>query len=217
MKKQLRKSDIDTVAIKRRTAEFVAYKQIINFDSMQELFGDDYDVIDGIYAHLRNYYGGDYLFWLQYGRAEVHFDNFSTAENYLNQSLGIRHNYQAEHYLGVLFMKRALYRDSTSEAAADVKRGEEILRQQIHDRGDTDAYPYSALLTHKLRYLRKYRTVRFKEELEELKELGEIGLRQHGAIRDTYNEVLREYLMQAIPTQNVQAEAVSETAESLNE
>ncbi len=194
-------SDINPTTVRLRTAEFIAYRGIINFDSMQDLFGSDYDVIDGIYNELKNYYGEDYLFWLQYGRAQVYFDNFSVAENYLNQSLGIRQNFQAEHYMGVLFLKRALYRDHPSEAAADAKKGEEILREQIRDRGDSDPYPDSALVTHKFRYLRKYGTTKLQEEMEELKQLAESGVRNHplhAPLKDAYKEVLRAYLSLAV-------------------
>jgi ABC-type phosphonate transport system ATPase subunit len=194
-------SDINPTTIRRRTAEFTAYRGIINFDSMLELFGPDYHAIDAIYEELRHYYGEDYLFWLQYGRAQVHFDNFSLAENYLNQSLGIRQNYQAQHYMGVLFLKRALYWENAGDAATDLRKGEEVLRQQIRDRGDKDPYPYAALITHKFRYLRKYGSTNLQEELTELKELAEIAVTRyplHEALRDTYQEVLRAYLSLAL-------------------
>lgn len=170
-------SELNLQAIRHRTPEFVAYRGIINFDNMQNLFGDNYEIIERIYDELRNFYGEDYLFWLQYGRAEVYFDNFSTAENYLNQSLGIRDkgNFQAKHYMGVLFLKRSLYQESVALAATDARQGEEILRQQIRERGDDDPYPYSALVIHKLRYLRKYQPARMSEELEELKNLAQLG------------------------------------------
>lgn len=201
-------SDITPATMRLRTAEFTAYKGIINFDSMQDLFGPDYGVIDGIYNELKAYYGDDYLFWLQYGRAEVYFDNFSVAENYLNQSLGIRQNYQAQHYMGVLYLKRALYRENDNEAAADVKKGEEILRQQIRERGDSDPYPYAALVTHKFRYLKVYGSLNLEGELEELKELAETAVRKHprhGPLTDAYEEVFRAYLSLAIPDNSAPA------------
>jgi hypothetical protein len=85
--------------IKQRTPEYIGYRGIINFDTIHELFGDDYDAIERVYAELRPFYGEDYLFWLQFGRAEVYFDKFSTAQNYLNHSLNIRDqgNFQAHH------------------------------------------------------------------------------------------------------------------------
>jgi hypothetical protein len=196
-------SEVNPEAPHRRTPEFIAYRGIINFDSMQDLFNDDYEAIEEIYSELKGYYSQDYLFWLQYGRAEVYFDNFSKGENYLNQSLGIRENIQARHYMGVLFLKRALYQENATLAALDAKQGEEILRQQIRDRGDTDPYPYAALVIHKLRYLKKYHPTKFSEELEELKDLAQLGLQKHpleNSMKDAHKEVFREYLMQAVQT-----------------
>jgi hypothetical protein len=89
--------DITPYNITRRTPEYIAYRSLINFDNMVDLFGEDYEVISGIYNELKAYYPDDFLFWLQFGRAEVHFDHFAIAENYLNQSLAIRDagNFQA--------------------------------------------------------------------------------------------------------------------------
>lgn len=194
--------------IQRRTSEFIAYRGIINFDNMQQLFGDNYDVIEEIYDQLKDYYGTDYLFWLQYGRAEVYFDNFSTAQNYLTQSINIRGkgNFQAKHNMGVLFLKRARFQVNASLAAADAAKGEEILREQIRERGDEDSYGYSALVTHKLRYFRKYPPPRLSQELEELKDLAQLGLQKFpfsDAMKDAHQEVLRAYLMTAVPAKKV--------------
>lgn len=124
---------------------------------MHHLFGENYDFIQDIYEHLKDYYGTDYLFWLQYGRLEVYFDNFSTAQNYLTQSINIRGtgNFQAKHNMGVLFLKRARFQESPGAAATDAAEGERILREQMRERGDEDSYGYSALVTHKLRYFEK--------------------------------------------------------------
>lgn len=103
-------AEVTPYNIRLRTPEYIAYRGIINFDNMLEILGVNYELISDIYDELKDYYRDDFLFWLQYGRAEVYFDNFATAENYLNQSLGIRssNNFQAKHNLGVLFLKRSL-------------------------------------------------------------------------------------------------------------
>ena len=170
---------------------------------MQQLFGDNYDVIEGIYDELRSYYGGDYLFWLQYGRAEVYFDNFSTAQNYLNHSLNIRDhgNFQAKHNMGVLFLKRARFQDNAALAAADATHGEEILREQIRERGGEDSYGYSALVYHKLRYLRRFPPSNLNEQLEELKDLAQIGFVKFPfseAMKDANQDATRAYLMTSV-------------------
>jgi hypothetical protein len=195
--------DLTPYTISRRTPEFIAYRGIINFDNMVDLFGEDYEVISGIYNELRGYYSNDFLFWLQFGRVEVHFDHFAIAENYLKQSLGIREvgNFQAWHNLGVLYLKRGRLDPNEATADADLHRGEDILRAQIPERGEVDAYPYAALIIHKLRYLRTHGSVRYTEEIEELVGLAEIGIRKHPmdeAMREAHQHIMREYLMLAV-------------------
>jgi hypothetical protein len=206
-------SDITPENISRRTPEYLAYRSIINFDNLLDLFGEDYEVISAIYGELKTYYPNDYLFWLQFGRAEVYFDHFSVAENYLNQSLGIRQvgNFQALHNLGVLYLKRARQDENAASAEADAKRGEELLRQQIGERGEVDAYPYAALVTHKLRYLKARGSLKYNEQLEELVQLAEIGIRKYPydeAMQEAQQEALREYLMIAV-TENIRTHATT--------
>jgi hypothetical protein len=195
--------DITAENITRRIPEYVAYRGIINFDNLVDLFGEDYEVISGILSELRAYYSNDFLFWLQFGRAEVYFDHFEIAENYLQQSLGIRDtgNFQAWHNLGVLYLKRARYDQNEATADADARRGEKILREQIAERGNLDAYPFAAIVTHKLRYLKAHGSVRFAAEVEALVTLAELGVRKHPfdeALRLAHQEVMREYLMIAV-------------------
>jgi hypothetical protein len=166
---------------------------------------------------LKSYYRDDFLFWLQFGRVEIHFDHFSVAENYLRQSLGIRDhgNYQAHHHLGVLFLKRALFEENLTSYQADAEEGERILRKQINDRGPVDAYPYAALITHKLRFLKKKGSLKLIDELEELWNLAQIGLKKHAldpAMQEAHQEIYREYLMQA-----VKKAAASTSMKSANE
>jgi hypothetical protein len=196
-------SEVTPYNIHLRTPEYIAYKGMVNFDTLLQVLGINYELISDIYEEMKDYYGEDFLFWLQYGRAEVYFDNFSTAENYLKHSLALRgnNNFQANHNLGVLYLKRALSQENPVAAADDARRGEEILLQQIQDIGDTDAYPYSALVYHKLKYLLHYHPQRMGEELEELKKLAETGQRKHpldDAMRDAYEKSYRAYLLQAV-------------------
>jgi SIR2-like domain len=195
-------AEVTPAQIRLRTPEYVAYRGLINFDNMLQLFGINYDIIIEIYDELKDYYGDDFLFWLQYGRAEVYFDNFDSAENHLNYSLGLRSdNFQAKHNLGVLFLKRSLSQENAAAAAADARRGETLLLEQIQERGDIDAYSHSALVKHKLRYLQRYRSVKFGEELEGLKKLADVGLQKHPfdtSMKDAHDEIYRAYLMQAV-------------------
>ncbi len=195
--------DVTPQNISRRTPEYLAYRGIINFDNVLDLFGEDYEVIGALYNELKDYYGHDFLFWLQFGRAEVYFDHFEVAENYLTQSLAIRDigNFQARHNLGVLFMKRARLDGNAATAEADLKHGEELLREQIAQRGDLDAYPYAALVTHKYRYLKARGSPKFAEEVENLANLAQVGIRKHPfeeAMQVAYQEIMRAYLMLAV-------------------
>lgn len=198
--------DVTPRNISRRTPEYLAYRGIINFDNMLDLFGEDYEVIGALYAELKDYYNHDFLFWLQFGRAEVYFDHFEVAENYLTQSLAIRDagNFQARHNLGVLFLKRARLDENSATAEADLKHGEELLREQIGQRGDIDAYPYAALVTHKYRYLKTRGSPKFAEEIETLANLAQVGIRKHPteeAMQEAYQEIMRAYLMLAVSGQ----------------
>lgn len=171
---------------------------------MRDLFGEDYEVIGGIYNELKDFYSHDFLFWLQFGRSEVHFDHFEVAENYLTQSLAIRDvgNFQARHNLGVLFLKRARFDENGATADGDMKRGEELLREQIVERGEIEAYPYAALITHKYRYLKVRGSPKLAEEIENLANLGAIGIKKHPldeAMQEAYQEIMRAYLMRAVP------------------
>ena len=196
--------DVTPRNITKRTPEYRAYRGVINFDNMRDLFGEDYEVIGGIYNELKDFYGHDFLFWLQFGRAEVHFDHFEVAENYLTQSLAIRDvgNFQARHNLGVLFLKRARFDENAATADGDMKRGEELLREQIAERGEIDAYPYAALITHKYRYLKARGSPKLAEEIENLANLAAIGIKKHPleeAMQEAYQEIKHAYLMRAVP------------------
>ncbi len=206
----LMSGDITPLNISKRTPEFIAYRGIINFDNMLELFGEDYEIIGGIYNELKDYYPHDFLFWLQFGRAEVYFDHFAVAENYLKQSLAIRDagNFQAHHNLGVLYLKRARFDENLASAEADLKLGEDLLREQIAERGDIDAYPYAALITHKYRYLKVSESPRLAAEIENLSELAQIGIRKHPtneAMQEAHQEITRAYLMLAVGDQKKSA------------
>ena len=197
--------DITPHNISRRTPEYIAYRGLINLDNMILLFGEDYDTISEAYEDAKAYYGGQFLFWLQFGRAELYFDHFSLAENYLNQSLGIRDaangNFQALHHIAVLFLKRALAADDLIQAEEDVRHGSEILMDQIRERGHLDTYPYEALTTHKLKWLLKRQGPRMKEELESLVAIAKAGQERHpydDRMRDAYQKAFRAYLMLAV-------------------
>ena len=57
------------------------------------------------------------------------------------------------------------------KAEEDIRRGSEILMDQIRERGHLGTYPYEALTTHKLNWLKRKRGARLQDELESLVEI----------------------------------------------
>ena len=132
----------------------------------------------------------------------MEFDNFDIAENYLNQSLGIRpESHQTQHYLGVLYLKRSYSAERHAGAIEDAQKGEEILKREIQARGADDPYPYHALLIHKLRFLQRVRVSDKKEQLRALYDLAQVARRQHpfdDLTKEAVGQVERAYLTQAV-------------------
>ena len=196
-------SDITPRNISKRTLEYRAYRGLINLDNMLQVLSEDYNIISDIYRQLKEYYQHDFLFWLQFGRAELYFDHFAEAETYLKSSLAIRdaENFQAHHHMGVLHLKRATFEDNPVPALLDLRQGEEILRKQIKARGQIDPYPCAALIDHKIRYLRKHGSANLAEDLEELFQLGKVGIQAHpfdAAMIEAHQTIFKEYLMQVV-------------------
>ena len=103
--------------------------------------------------------------------------------------------------MGVLFLKRACFEDTAGIATQYASRGEEILRSELGQRGDRDAYPAAALTTHKLRYLLKWRPPNFNQAIEELYELARDANRRHPfnePMEEAFKEVYRRYLLLAV-------------------
>lgn len=196
-------ADITPQNITKRTPEYLAFRGILNFDNMHMMFGDAYDLIDGVYTELKPYCDGNFLYWLQRGRLEVHFDRFDTAQNFLDASLSIRESVQTWHYLGVLQLKKAFAEPSEGVASDLAARGEDILRRQIQDRGRNDPYPYAALVEHKLRYLDRHRGPRHNAHVKELYELARQGVERHpfdNAVKAAHQQAYRQYLMLSVDT-----------------
>lgn len=142
------------------------------------------------------------MFWLQYGRAELEFNNFDRAKNFLDQSLGINpQSNHTLHHLGILYLKRAYTAYPYGEALADQEKGEQILLEQIKTRGATDPYPYAALLFHKLRFLSLVKSKDHAERMEALYRLACTARESHPfdrAILEAAQRVERTYLSLAV-------------------
>ncbi len=196
-------SEVTPKNISNRVPEYLAYRGIINFDNLRELFGDTREKIIAIYDELKHFYSSDFLFWLQMGRCEVYFDQFDTAENYIEQSLSLKtkDNFQAIHQKGTLLLKRAVFRETRAAALEDARRGEELLLEQIRERGEQDSYPYCALFNHKIAFLRTHPIDTKLNELKRLVELAAVASKRHTfdeQLKAAVEAVRREYLMQAV-------------------
>jgi hypothetical protein len=192
-------SEITPQNISRRTIEYQAFRGILQFDQMRLLFGDAYELIDSIYGDVKPWCDKNFLYWLQRGRLEVHFDHFETAQNYLDASLAIRESYQGYHYVGVLKLKRAAAEEEEGVAGQLSEEGETILRRQMHERPN-DPYPKAALVEHKLRYLLAHPRDQFAAEIGKLYVLAKQAIREHpfdDAVRGAHEEAYRAYLMLA--------------------
>ncbi|MBI2186825.1 MAG: SIR2 family protein [Acidobacteria bacterium] len=199
-------AEITPQNITRRTIEYQAFRGILQFDQMRLLFGDAYDLIDSVYNEVKPYCDKNFLYWLQRGRLEVHFDHFETAQNYLDASLAIRESYQAWHYVGVLKLKRAAAEPEEGIAQQLAEEGEDILRRQMHERAD-DSYPKAALIEHKLRYLAAHPGNKFATEVRDLYMLARQALREYPfdeAIANAHEEAYRSYLTLAMPSETEQ-------------
>ena len=192
--------EITPTNITRRTIEYQAFRGLLQFDQMRALFGDAYELIDSIYAEVKPFCDGNFLYWLQRGRLEVHFDHFETAQNYLDSSLAIRDSYQAWHYVGVLKLKRAAAEPEVGVAHELAQEGEAILRRQMYERRN-DSYPKAALVEHKLKYLLSRPGNNLVKEIRDLFQLAKQALREHpfdDAVRDAHEQAFRAYLTLAV-------------------
>lgn len=191
--------DITPQNISRRTNEYQAFRGLLQFDQMRRLFGDAYELIDSIYTAVKPYCDGNFLYWLQRGRLEVHFDQFETAQTYLDASLAIKENYQAWHYIGVLKLKRAVAATTEGVARQLAEEGEDILRRQMRERPE-DPYPKAALVEHKLRFLSAHPGSRVVDETQDLFSLAQEARDKHpydDAVKDAYDQAYRAYVMMA--------------------
>jgi hypothetical protein len=110
-------------------------------------------------------------------------------------------NYQAEHHLGMLFLKRACHSNNYGAALEDAARSEEILKREIALRGMEDSYPYGALIVHKLRFLERWLPDGYQTQIDELYQLAKEALTRHPLdeqIKESHDAVYREYLLRAV-------------------
>lgn len=192
-------SDIVPNEIKRRSPAYLAYRGMINSEALKETFANDHEIILALYDELKESYDRDFLFWLQYGMAQMNAGHLDVAENYMKQSIGMYPNsHQVKNKLGCLNLMKATQSSNPVIAIDQANEGIDLLREQMHAEGDHDSYPYHAYLVYVTRWYRKAGTMVSQGEWEELRAIGSEATRKYprdDMIRDAVNEVERQYLL----------------------
>jgi len=192
-------SDIVPNEIKRRSPAYLAYRGMINSEALKETFANDHDIILPLYEELKGCYDKDFLFWLQYGMAQMNAGHLDVAENYMNQSLGMYPNsHQVKNKLGCLCLMKATQSFNPMAAVDQANRGVELLKEQMHAEGDYDSYPYHAYLVYVTRWYQKANTMISQKQWESLRAVANEAHRKYprdDMVRDATNEVERQYLL----------------------
>lgn len=199
-------SHINPSQIRQRSPAFLAYRGMINSEGLKELLDGNTAAILDLYEELRPFYANDFLFWLHFGMAHIDGKNLDHAENCLNQSLALYPNsHQTLNHLGILYLLQA--RDSLNPAAGQTKASEgmRLLMEQIRGRGDYDAYPYHAYLTHVSRWYMHAGNLIPQEDWEALRKVGTEARAKHrmdDGIRAAADEVEFSYLRRLIKAES---------------
>jgi tetratricopeptide (TPR) repeat protein len=192
-------SDIVPNEIKRRSPAYLAYRGMINSEALKETFANDHEIILALYEELKACYDRDFLFWLQYGMAQMNAGHLDVAENYLNQSMGIYpYSHQVKNKLGCLCLMKATQSLNPVTAVDQANKGIELLREQIQAEGDDDSYPYHAYLVYVTRWYQKANTMISQKQWEDLRVVGNEARRKYprdDMVRDASNEVERQYML----------------------
>ncbi len=192
-------SDIVPNEIKRRAPAYLAYRGMINSEALKETFANDHEVILPLYDELKACYDKDFLFWLQYGMAQMNAGHLDVAENYLNQSYAMYPNsHQVKNKLGCLYLMKATASFNPATSGEQATKGIELLNEQIQNEGDYDSYPYHAYLVYVTRWYQKASTMISQKQWEDLRRVGNEARRKYprdDMIRDAANEVERQYML----------------------
>jgi tetratricopeptide (TPR) repeat protein len=199
-------SDIVPNAIKRRTPPFRAYRGLINCEGLTRLFGGDHDTIISIYEELRDYYGDEFLFWLQYAMAHIAKNTFDTAENYLHQALTICESvganpFQIKHQQGILYILQAIGSNPAILGAERAKQGIILLESLIQERGDIDSYSYNGYTEYIMRWYVHAGALVSNQEWESLRKIAQLATKKFARdemARENRDKIERAYLMRLV-------------------
>lgn len=194
--------EIEPNSIKRRSPAFLAYRGMINAEGLLETLSGDTGAVLEVFEALRQYYDSDFLFWLQYAIGQIKKGALDLAENFLNQSLAIRpKNFQTLHHYAVLRLIQAVQADNPGAVQETANEGIAILRSQIAARGDEDAYPYGAFLTHVARWYARAGALVSSKDWDDLRAIGREAIAKYPRddyVRDAEKEANRLYMMRAV-------------------
>lgn len=133
------------------------YRDLINHEKLHEAFRRHPNLCRRVYDSVRDHYGHNGHFWLQYGVYELKFGHLDLAENYLLQAQGlIPHSEPLTTAFGHLYMRSAIETDIPAVAAERKAEGTKILRAQIGRIGMSDPYPYHVLGSQMLGFIKKW-------------------------------------------------------------
>ncbi|MCI0379588.1 MAG: SIR2 family protein [Gemmataceae bacterium] len=195
-------SDIVPNEIKRRSPAYLAYRGMINSEGLFESCGGDSAIILGLYDELRDFYGQDFLYWLQRGMAHAKIGELDIAENFLKQSLALNAtSHQTLHHLGIIYLMQAAKSSNSVSAQERANEGIGLLTAQIRERGDSDSYPYAAYLTHVVRWYQAAGRLISPNEWEALRRVGQEASKKYPKdeiVKKAVQDVERLYLMRAV-------------------
>lgn len=177
----------------------MAYRGMVNSEGLKENFANDSTVILGIYDELKSVYDHDFLFWLQYGMAQINAGNLDVAENYINQSLAIYpYSHQTKHHLGCLRLLQAAKSPNPVILQERANEGITLLTEQIQTKGDENSYPYHAYLVYVCRWYQRAGTLISQQEWEKLRSVGKEATKKYprdDMVTTAVSEVERQYML----------------------
>ena len=174
----------------------------------------DVAAVRAIYESLSQVLADDFHFWLQRGSFELEGGDLNLAENYLNQARGIAsEDYRVRTAWSYMSLRRAAELAQSGENGWR-ERAEEAMAELIdiiEARGNKESHAFHILGSQSLHYVRRA-PLSFEERLRLLNSLRGIlkrGVTLHNHsddLRQLRDDIEKEYLLLAVPTQDDEGE-----------
>lgn len=164
--------------IKKHPISYKIYSKILSYHYLTEILykkKDLYGEVHEIYSECQKYFYNDGVFWLQYGRFLERDEKIDDALHCFRKGLELYDSFQIRHALGHILLKK--YRRDNSPSEDDFYEGVAILQNEVESRGETDAYPYTAMGNELIKIYMKER--KQDECASILKDLINRGLQLH--------------------------------------